>query len=70
MVVAGANKRGLTVGLWLKRKINSARFTKVETYPPKDYVYKLRITGKEDLDEELLGWLRESYLVGHQLYKE
>jgi hypothetical protein len=64
--VAGATKDALLIGFWLKRRIASPRFLRVEFYPKSDYVYRLRLTDAKQLDDELLGWLREAYDVGQQ----
>lgn len=66
--VAGVSKDNLMIGFWLKRKISSPRFMRTQHIMPHDYVYKLRIADEEDLDKELLGWLKEAYQVGQQKY--
>ena len=40
--------------------------TKVEHIPKENWVYTLRIPSPEELDEEVLVWLREAYDVGLQ----
>jgi hypothetical protein len=57
---------GLIGGFWLKRRIQSPRFTHVEFIPPNNYVYQFRINSQQDLDGEALNWLREAYRVGQQ----
>ena len=59
-------KEGLIGGFWLKRRIHSPRFTHVEFLPPNNYIYQFRINREEDLDAEVLSWLREAYKVGRQ----
>ncbi len=65
---AGATlqKRGLRIGFWLKRRIDSPRFARIEEIPPNNYVYHVHIRSKDDLDDEVRGWLREAYDVGVQ----
>jgi hypothetical protein len=65
---AGATpqRRKLRAGFWLKRRIESPRFTRVEFIPPNNWVYSMDIRAPEDLDDEVLGWLREAYRVGVQ----
>jgi hypothetical protein len=66
--VAGVNKEGLTIGFWLKRRVESPRFVSVQSPMPKDFVYKLRVQRPQDFDRELARWLKEAYLVGQQRY--
>jgi hypothetical protein len=64
--VSGTTKDSLIIGFWLKRRVESPRFMKVDVYPRNDHVYKLRLSDVKELDAELLGWLREAYDVGQQ----
>jgi hypothetical protein len=59
-------KDGLIGGFWLKHRIESPRFTRVEFLPPNNYVYQFRITSEKDLDAEVLTWLRQAYKIGQQ----
>ena len=65
---AGAivQRKGLRIGFWLKREIESPRFAKVEFIPPNNWIYHLKVRAPEDLDRELLAWLSEAYRVGRQ----
>lgn len=58
---------GLACHLWLKRRIESPRFTRVEHLPPDNYVHHFRLTDAAELDEEMAAWLVEAYRVGLQL---
>lgn len=60
-------KDGLVAGFWLKHRIESARFTRVDYLPPDNYLYPFRITNEKELDAQVLAWLREAYKVGQQL---
>ena len=60
-------KDAIIGGFWLKHRIESPRFTRVEHLPPTNYLYQFRITSEKDLDAEVLAWLREAYKVGQQL---
>jgi hypothetical protein len=53
------------LSFWLKRKVASPRL-KAAYLGRSDWVYDTRVTSPADLDAELLGWLREAYLVGRQ----
>lgn len=56
----------LKVGLWLKRRVESPRFTKVEHLGQSDWLYYFDIRDESDIDDELLTLLRESRTVGDQ----
>jgi len=65
---AGAvpRKRWLDCGLWLKRRVDSGRFYKIEFIPPNNYIHSFRVTRREDLDDVVAALLREAYAVGMQ----
>jgi hypothetical protein len=63
-----AGKDWLSFGFWLKRKIRSPRFSKVEFIPPGNWIYRVPIRDESDLDEELLTWVREAYAIGRQAH--
>ena len=43
---------GLACHIWLKRRIDSPRFTRIECLPPGNYVHHFRLTDAAQLDEE------------------
>lgn len=53
-------------GFFLKRKINSPRFAKIEHLGRSDYVHHIKIYSADQFDAEFKGWLREAYRVGEQ----
>ncbi len=57
------SERRMTAGFWLKRRIDSPRFTRVELIPPKNWIYTFRVTSPEQLDDEVRAWFREAYDV-------
>jgi len=59
-------KRWIDLGFWLPRRIESARWRKVETLTPTDHVHVLRVRAASDIDDEVIGWIREAYAVGEQ----
>jgi len=66
---AGVQKAGedhIVAGFWLKRRIESPRFTRVELIPPDNWVYRFIVRDEKDLDGEALSWLKEAYQVGAQ----
>ncbi len=58
--------RGMTCGFWLKRQIESPRFARIDHLNRDDWIYEFRVTSPEQLDDEVLGWIREAYDVGLQ----
>ncbi len=60
----------LDVGLWLKRRREHARLYRIDFYPPKDYVHRLRIADFAELDPALSSLMREAYQVGCQEYED
>jgi hypothetical protein len=65
--VPRVTRYGILCGFWLKRRIESPRFSKVELFPPSDYVYQFKLTDEAQLDTEVRAWLVEAYRVGQQL---
>lgn len=56
----------LEAGFILPRRLDHPRIRKVVAYSPRAYGHHLEIRSPHDLDDELAGWLRESYRVGQQ----
>ncbi len=65
---AGAvpRKRWLDCGLWLKRRVESRRFRRIEAIPPGSFIHHFRVTKPEELDEVIVALVREAYAVGKQ----
>ena len=55
----------LRLNFWLKQVISSPRFLRVE-HLGRDHIYSVRIESIEQIDEQLLGWLRSARAVGDQ----
>jgi hypothetical protein len=64
--VARVTRSGLVCTFWLKREVVSPRITRVELYPPSNYVHEFKLTDASELDDELAAWLRDAYEVGLQ----
>jgi hypothetical protein len=64
--ISAVSERGMSLNFWLKERIESPRFRKVDYYGHRDWVYFLRLTSLDDLDDEIQGWLCRSYEVGCQ----
>jgi hypothetical protein len=52
----------------LARRLETSRFTKIESISPRNHVHSFRFYSREELDREVLAWLREAYRVGQQLH--
>lgn len=59
-------KSWLDCAFWLTRRTEHPRLYKYEFIPPRYHLYRFRMTVPEDLDEEMLALLRESYRLGRQ----
>ena len=60
---------GLACHIWLKRRIQSPRFTRVEHLPPADYVHNFKLTDAAELDAEMGALIAEAYEVGMQRWR-
>ena len=50
----------------LARRLEHHRFTKIESISARNHVHHFRIRAPEEVDAEVMEWLRESYAVGEQ----
>jgi hypothetical protein len=50
----------------LARRLENRRFTKIEYISPRNHVHSFSFHSSEELDREVLAWLREAYRVGQQ----
>ena len=48
------------------RRVEHPRFTRVETFSPRNHLHAFRLNRLEDLDDEFAAWGREAYAVGAQ----
>jgi len=70
---AGVNRisnRGMTASFALPRRLDSPRIQRVEHPVRRWYVHYFRVSSPEELDDEALEWLRESYRMGEQRHLE
>jgi hypothetical protein len=58
---------GLACHIWLKRCMESPRFTRIEHLRPDNYIHNFKLTDAAQLDEEMAGWIAEAYAVGLQM---
>jgi hypothetical protein len=59
-------RRWLDGHVVLARRLESPRFRRIETFSPRNHLHAFRLTGPEEVDAELKGWLAEAYEVGMQ----
>jgi hypothetical protein len=64
--VSNLSDRGMTVGFALRKPLKNQRISRVIQYSPRWFGHYLRIKSTDELDEELFGWLCDSYKVGKQ----
>jgi hypothetical protein len=64
--VARVTKDGLVCTFWVKRRLDSPRFTKIDAYPRSDHVHSFKLTDAAQLDAEAAAWIAEAYEVGMQ----
>lgn len=50
----------------LARRLENPQFTKIETISARNHIHWFSFASREQMDEEVLGWLREAYRVGQQ----
>ena len=50
----------------LARRRESTRFRTVQVFSPRNVLHTFRLTDPEEVDGEVVDWLREAYLVGQQ----
>ena len=48
------------------RRLEHSRFTRVETFSPRNHLHAFRLESLTDLDDEFAAWVREAYAVGEQ----
>lgn len=48
------------------RRLEHPRFTRVETFSPRNHLHAFRIDSLAELDDEFAAWVREAYAVGEQ----
>lgn len=60
---------GLACHLWLKRRIESPRFARIERLEHGNYIHNFKLTDTAELDDEAAAWIAEAYEVGMQRWK-
>ena len=59
-------RRWLDGHVVLARRLDSPRFRRVDTYSPRNVVHLFRLSGPDEVDDEVRSWLAEAYAVGEQ----
>ena len=55
--------------LVLDRRVDSSRFTKIETYSPRNILHAFRLELPDEVDDEFAQWLALAYRVGEQRHR-
>ena len=50
----------------LSRRLENPRFIRIQSLSPKNHVHYFRIQSIDELDHEVIEWLKEAYRVGEQ----
>jgi hypothetical protein len=69
MIFAAVNKlsgKRLDAHIVLARRLESPRFTKIETISRRNHVHHFSVRDVRELDQEVLSWLEEAHQVGLQ----
>ncbi|HEX5728831.1 DUF5655 domain-containing protein [Microbacterium sp.] len=59
-------RKWLSGHLVLDRRIENPRFTRIETYSPRNILHAFRIASPAEVDDEFTVWLAAAYRVGEQ----
>jgi hypothetical protein len=59
---------GLNGHVVLARRLENPRFTSIQTISPRNHVHCFQLRSPDELDREVMSWLREAYRVGKQLH--
>jgi hypothetical protein len=69
MIFAAVNKLSngtLDAHVILMRRLENPRFRRIESLYERSHVHHFRVESVDELDDEVLDWLREAYKVGTQ----
>jgi hypothetical protein len=53
----------------LARRLESARFRRIQSFSTHNHVHEFRLEGAEEVDDEVACWLAEAYRVGGQEHR-
>jgi hypothetical protein len=63
------NQRSLSCHVVLSRRLKNSRFISILSLSPRNHVHRFRIQSVDELDHEVIAWLKEAYLVGEQKHR-
>jgi len=66
---SGINKLGkdyIEGAFWLKEKIESQKFYKIEFIPKDNFIHRFRIYNETDIDDEFKKYMKMAYDVGQR----
>jgi len=69
MIFASVNRLnddGLAAHVVFARRLENPRFTRIESFSPRNHVHNFVIHDVDEIDDEVKGWLREAHAVGKQ----
>ena len=61
-------KRWMECSLWLKRRVESPLFHRIDEFGPRDRVHYFRLSDESQLNDQLAVFVSEAYAVGRQEY--
>ena len=53
----------------LARRLEDPRFTRIETFSPRNHLHAFRLTSPDEVDAQVGAWLAEAYDVGMQRHR-
>ena len=59
-------RNSIVCHLWLKEKVESAKFFRIEKLLPSNYIHHFEITDESFIDEEFRGFMKMAYNVGRR----
>ena len=59
-------KSGIVCHLWLKQKLDSHKFVKVELLGKEDYLHHFRLTDETFIDAEFEEYMKMAYMIGQR----
>ena len=62
-------RRWVDVHVLLARRLEDQRFTRIQTFSPRNHVHAFRLSSPDEVDERVAAWLREAYDVGMQRHR-
>jgi len=64
--VNALNETSMKCHVVLARRLENQRFDKIESFSPRNHLHCFKVSSIEELDDEVVEWIREAYKVGKQ----